>query len=87
MVAIEAQGVRGLGFVNTGMMRASVRTWLAAEGKGRSDAEHIVGIVASYPQKRIIDPAEIGALAAFLCHADARGLTMEDITVAAGLLW
>lgn len=75
------------GFVNTGMMRASVRTWLAAEGKGRSEAEYIAGIVASYPQKRIIEPEEIGALAAFLCHDDARGLTMEDITVAAGSLW
>ena len=68
-------------------MRASVRTWLAAEGKGRSEAEYVAGIAATYPQKRIIEPEEIGALAAFLCHEDARGLTMEDITVAAGSLW
>jgi len=75
------------GFVDTGMMQASVRSLVAAEGRGRSEAEYIAGIVASYPQKRIIAPAEIGALAAFLCHEDARGLTMEDITVAAGSLW
>jgi len=75
------------GFVDTGMMRSSVRTWLKAEGKGRSEAEFIAEIAAGYPQKRIIKPREIGALAAFLCHDDALGLTMEDITVAAGSLW
>jgi NAD(P)-dependent dehydrogenase (short-subunit alcohol dehydrogenase family) len=75
------------GFVDTGMMRASVQTWLKAEGKGRSEEAFIADIVAGYPQKRIIQPREIGALAAFLCHDDALGLTMEDITVAAGSLW
>jgi 3-hydroxybutyrate dehydrogenase len=75
------------GFVNTGMMRSSVRTWLKAEGKGRTEEEFIAGIAAGYPQRRIIEPEEIGALAAFLCREEARGLTMEDITVAAGSLW
>jgi len=75
------------GFVDTGMLRASVRTWLKAEGKGRTVEAFIADIAAGYPQKRIIQPREIGALAAFLCHEDALGLTMEDITVAAGSLW
>ena len=75
------------GFVNTGMMRSSVKTWLAAEGKGRTEEEFVAGIAAGYPQKRIIEPAEIGALAAFLCREEAKGLTMEDITLAAGSLW
>lgn len=75
------------GFVNTGMMRSSVRTWLKAAGKGRTEEEFIAGIAAGYPQRRIIEPEEIGALAAFLCREDARGLTMEDITLAAGSLW
>jgi 3-hydroxybutyrate dehydrogenase len=75
------------GFVDTGMMRSSVRTWLKAEGKGRTEEAFIAEIAAGYPQKRIIQPREIGALAAFLCHDDALGLTMEDITVAAGSLW
>ena len=75
------------GFVDTGMTRSSVRTWLKAEGKGRTEEAYIADIIASYPQKRIIQPREIGALAAFLCHDDALGLTMEDITVAAGSLW
>ena len=75
------------GFVDTGMLRSSVRTWLKAEGKGRTEEAFIAEVAAGYPQKRIIQPREIGALAAFLCHDDALGLTMEDITVAAGSLW
>jgi NAD(P)-dependent dehydrogenase (short-subunit alcohol dehydrogenase family) len=80
------------GFVDTAMLRSSVRTWLKAEridsqGEARSEEDFIAAIAAGYPQKRIIQPREIGALAAFLCHDDALGLTMEDITVAAGSLW
>ena len=44
-------------------------------------------IVASYPQKRTIPPAEIAALAAFLCREDARGINMSDIDVAGGSIW
>jgi NAD(P)-dependent dehydrogenase (short-subunit alcohol dehydrogenase family) len=75
------------GFVNTGLLRSSVRTWLKAEGKGRTEKEFIASIATSYPQKRIVEPEEVGALAAFLCREEARGLTMEDITLAAGSLW
>ena len=39
------------------------------------------------PQKRALEPTEIAALVAFLCHDDARGITMEDIDVAGGALW
>ena len=41
----------------------------------------------NYPQKRAIDPKEIAALVAFLCHDDALGIIMEDISVAGGALW
>ena len=69
------------------MLRSSVRRWLAAEGNKRTEEEYIAGIAASYPQKRIIEPEEIGAVAAFLCRDEAVGITAEDITVAAGSLW
>jgi NAD(P)-dependent dehydrogenase (short-subunit alcohol dehydrogenase family) len=69
------------GFVNTGMLRSSVRTSLKAEGRGSSRA-----LPPSYTQKRIIEPEEIGALAAFLCREEARG-PMEDITLSAGSQW
>ncbi len=75
------------GFVNTRMLRSSVRRWLAVEGNKRTEEECIAGIAATYPQKRIIEPEEIGAVAAFLCRAGAFGIAAENITVAAGSLW
>jgi 3-hydroxybutyrate dehydrogenase len=75
------------GFVNTQMLRASVKRWLAAEGNKRTEEEYIAGIAAGYPRKSIIEPEEIGAVAAFLCRDEAFGITSEDITVAAGSLW
>jgi 3-hydroxybutyrate dehydrogenase len=44
-------------------------------------------IAAEIPQKRWIEPSEIGALAAFLCTEEAFGLTGQDLTVAGGSLW
>lgn len=58
-----------------------------AQVEGRTAAEYLDNIKQSYPQKRIIQPEEIGALAIFLCRDEAFGITMEDITVAAGSLW
>ncbi|MED5261123.1 MAG: SDR family NAD(P)-dependent oxidoreductase [Myxococcota bacterium] len=39
------------------------------------------------PQKRLIQPSEIGSLARFLCREEAQGITMQDLTVSAGSLW
>lgn len=39
------------------------------------------------PQKRFIRPSEIGALVAFLCRDEAFGITMQDLTLAAGSVW
>ncbi|MGD1716977.1 SDR family NAD(P)-dependent oxidoreductase [Dapis sp. BLCC M172] len=58
-----------------------------AQVEGRTAAEYLEEIKQSYPQKRIIQPQEIGTLAAFLCRDEALGITMEDITIAAGSLW
>jgi len=75
------------GFVETGMMRKALGSMVAREGRQRTPEQYIAEVKASYPQKRIIDPAEIGALAAFLCRDEAMGITMENITLAAGALW
>ena len=73
------------GYVETGMMRASLAA--QAEREGRGVDEILAGIVAGYPQKRTIPPAEIAALAVFLCRDEARGINMSDIDVAGGSLW
>ncbi|NES06027.1 MAG: SDR family oxidoreductase [Okeania sp. SIO2F4] len=58
-----------------------------AQVEGRTAAEYLEEIKQSYPQKRIIQPQEVGSLVAFLCRDEALGITMEDITIAAGSLW
>ena len=58
-----------------------------ARNAGRSVEEEIAALIAEQPQKRLVQPRELGALAAFLCHDDALGITMEDIQLNAGALW
>jgi NAD(P)-dependent dehydrogenase (short-subunit alcohol dehydrogenase family) len=75
------------GFVDTGMMWKALGSMVAAEGRQRTPEQYIAEVKANYPQKRIIDPSEIGALAAYLCRDEAFGITGEDITLSAGALW
>lgn len=49
--------------------------------------EFIAQEKAGNPQGRLIQPSEIGALAAFLCKDEAMGITGQDLTVSAGSLW
>ncbi|MCG6889442.1 MAG: SDR family oxidoreductase [Gammaproteobacteria bacterium] len=60
---------------------------IQAHNAGRSVDEEIAMLVAQQPQKRLVQAHELGSLAAFLCHDDALGITMEDIQVNAGALW
>jgi NAD(P)-dependent dehydrogenase (short-subunit alcohol dehydrogenase family) len=39
------------------------------------------------PQKRFLEPAEPGALAAYLCTQAARGITGEALRISAGSMW
>lgn len=75
------------GFVETKMMRKALVSMVEAEGRQRTPEQLIAEVKNTYPQKRIIEPEEIGNLAAFLCREESCGITMEDITVAAGALW
>jgi len=72
-------------WVQTEMFDSSMA--IQARKAGRSVEEEIAALVAQQPQKRLVQPHELGALAAFLCHDDALGITMEDIQVNAGALW
>ena len=60
---------------------------IAEQQEGRSGAAYIADAKAANPQGRLIQPGEIGALAAFLCRDEALGITMQDLTVSAGSLW
>ena len=75
------------GYVNTAMMRSSLGHTIEDAGLNKSVDELMAEIADGYPQKRIIEPEEIGALAAFLCSDQAAGINMEDITVSTGSLW
>ena len=44
-------------------------------------------MIDEQPQKRLVQPRELGALSAFLCSDEAMVITMEDIQLNAGDLW
>lgn len=72
-------------WVQTEMFNNSMA--IMAENAGTSVDEEIAKIVAEQPQQRLVQPNELGALAAFLCRDEAQAITMEDIQVNAGAFW
>ena len=72
-------------WVETEMMKKSFAR-RAKANRTRIEEEFASYINAS-PQKRLVQPAEIGALIAFLCREEAIGITMEDIQVNAAAWW
>ena len=53
---------------------------------GKSGQEYIAEVKTQNPQKRLIQPEEVGALAQFLCRDDAVGITMQELTISGGSL-
>ncbi len=74
-------------WVETELMLRNVAQVVANEGKGKTVAHAMAEIADQNPQKRIIQPSEIAALATFLCSDGARGITAENIQVTGGALW
>ena len=60
---------------------------IQAANAGVSVDQEYARIIAEQPQKRLVQPRELGVLAAFLCRDEALGITMEDIQLNAGALW
>jgi 3-hydroxybutyrate dehydrogenase len=59
-----------------------------ATDEGRSNrADVVADALAEHPQKRMIEPGEIGSLAAYLCSEAALGINGQDLTVSGGALW
>jgi NAD(P)-dependent dehydrogenase (short-subunit alcohol dehydrogenase family) len=75
------------GYVRTGMLMATLERERQLGMTTKSAEDRIAEIAGTYPQNRIIEPEEIGNVAVFLCREEAKGITMEDITVAGGSLW
>jgi len=73
------------GWVETEMALAAIKRY--AEAEGQPFTEYLANIKASNPQKRMIQPAEIGSLVLYLCRDDALGMTMQDLSFSAGSLW
>ena len=66
------------------------KKWMAHLAKTTTEQtvqEYMNEVRNSNPQKRIIQPSEIAALASFLCTEQAKGITMQDLTVSGGSLW
>ena len=74
------------GWVETSFGR-SWMTHIAETAENRTGDQYMQDVKDANPQKRMIPPEEIGALAAFLCRDDAFGITMQDLTISAGSLW
>ena len=74
------------GWVETSFGK-SWMTHIAETAEGRSGDDYISEAKQGNPQQRMIQPDEIGALAAFLCREEAFGITMQDLTVSGGSLW
>ncbi len=66
------------------------RGWMsgiAEEQENRPGQAYIADVKATNPQGRLIDAAEVGALALYLCRDEALAMTMQDLTLSAGSLW
>ena len=72
-------------WVQTEMMDNSMA--IQARTAGTSVEEEYARVIEDQPQQRLVQPRELGALAAFLCRDESVGITMEDIQINAGALW
>jgi 3-hydroxybutyrate dehydrogenase len=75
------------GFVATEANTSALRMEIDIAKRDISVDAYRAEIMASLPQKRFLSPAEVGALAAFLCRPEALGIEGQDITIAMGSQW
>ncbi len=70
------------GFTNTDIVQRSIETIMNKTGRSEQDA--LEELVKNNPQKRLIEPEEIAALALWLCSPDAGSITGQSLSVAGG---
>jgi len=70
------------GFTETDMLRDSIEN--ITHTTGRSAAEGRAYLTSLNPQKRMIQPAEVASVVAWLCEPDSASITGQAIAVAGG---
>jgi len=70
------------GFTDTDLIAAAARTISAKTG--RSEAAARAELARANPQGRLVDPAEIAQMVAFLCQPEAAAITGQAIAIAGG---
>lgn len=71
------------GYVDTPLVRSQIPDLAAAHGLSEEQVLTDV-LLRNVPQKRLITPAEIGALALYLCSDAARAITAQGCTIDGG---
>lgn len=70
------------GFTETPMLERAIETIMQKTGKSHADA--VAALVASNPQKRLIQPAEIAQTVLWLCGAHSGSVTGQAISISGG---
>lgn len=70
------------GYVNTEMTRNTIAN--IATKTGRSESEALAALVATNPQRRLIEPREVAATVMWLCRPGTESVTGQSIVVAGG---
>jgi NAD(P)-dependent dehydrogenase (short-subunit alcohol dehydrogenase family) len=70
------------GFVNTDIVKSAIAN---IKGKtGRSDSEALAALVATNPQRRLIEPREVADTVMWLCRPGSESVTGQSIILAGG---
>jgi 3-hydroxybutyrate dehydrogenase len=75
------------GWVATDSNYSACQQEIVIAGLDISVEEYRARVAEDLPQKRFLDPDEVGALVEFLCRDEAYGINSEAITIAMGSLW
>ena len=70
------------GYVDTAMTRESVERIM--EKTGRDEEEALETILATSPQRRLIEPGEVAGAVAWLCGESARGVNGQAVVIDGG---
>jgi NAD(P)-dependent dehydrogenase (short-subunit alcohol dehydrogenase family) len=70
------------GFVNTEMTRGTVANIM--QKTGRSEGEALAALVATNPQRRLIEPREVADSVMWLCQPGSASVTGQSIVLAGG---